>query len=87
MTGITNSDLTLCKSRAKYIRIRLLLLNEHLVPVDELQGVCTSGSISVDAGSEIRRTCSLVLFSKDTAADASSRRRRRTGSPDIWAVT
>ena len=69
MTGITNSDLTLCKSRAKYIRIRLLLLNEHLVPVDELQGVCTSGSISVDAGSEIRRTCSLVLFSKDRSYD------------------
>ena len=98
MTGITNSDLTLCKSRAKYIRIRLLLLNEHLVPVDELQGVCTSGSISVDAGSEIRRTCSLVLFSKDRSYDIGEYQRiwlnRRvrlqigmtdpSGQPPVW---
>ncbi len=98
MINITNSDLDLCKSRTKHIRIRLLLLNERLVPVDELQGVCTSGSISTDARSEIRRTCSLVLFSKEPGYDVGEYQRiwlnRRvrvqigftdsSGNPPVW---
>ena len=62
---ITNSDLTLCRERHKKQFVRLYLLDDRLLPIDELEGDCISGEISVDAGSEVRRTCNLTLHSRD----------------------
>ncbi len=64
---ITNSDLTLCRERHKKQFVRLYLLDDRLLPIDELEGDCISGEISVDAGSEVRRTCNLTLHSRDKA--------------------
>lgn len=51
--------------RTKGLRCAVYLLDSQLVPVDEIQGECISGNISVDASSETRRTCSLTLYSKE----------------------
>lgn len=41
--------------------IKLELLNYQFQTVDSLEGICTGGSISIDANSDIRRTGSLSL--------------------------
>ena len=41
--------------------IRLELLNYQYQTVDSLEGVCTAGTISIDANSDMRRTGSVVL--------------------------
>lgn len=41
--------------------VRLELLNYQFQTVDSLEGICTGGSISIDANSDIRRTGSLSL--------------------------
>lgn len=41
--------------------IRLELLNYQFQTVNNLEGICTTGSISIDANSDIRRTGSLTL--------------------------
>lgn len=62
---IYNSDINLCKTRTKYIYLRLLLLDSDLNTIDELQGACISGTINLDVTSDIRRTCSIELYCKD----------------------
>lgn len=46
--------------------IRLELLNYQFQTVDSLEGVCTSGTISIDANSDMRRTGSVVLVVNDS---------------------
>lgn len=65
MKFITNSDIELCKKRSKLQLIRIFLLDKKLITIDEIEGECISGNISIDADSEIRRTLNLVLYSKD----------------------
>ena len=47
--------------------VRLELLNYQFQTVDSVEGVCTSGSISIDANSDIRRTGSVVLVVTDSS--------------------
>lgn len=47
--------------------IRLELLNYKYQTVDELNGICISGTISINADSDIRRTASIVLGVKDAS--------------------
>lgn len=49
----------------KYIRLELL--NYQFQTVDSLEGVATSGSITIDANSDIRRTASITLVVKDSS--------------------
>lgn len=67
--NITNSDITLCKSRSKHIYMRFLLLDSEMHTLDELQGVCISGTINLDVTSDVRRTCSIELYYKDSTYD------------------
>lgn len=67
--NITNSDITLCKSRSKHIYMRFLLLDSEMHTLDELQGVCVSGTINLDVTSDVRRTCSIELYYKDSTYD------------------
>lgn len=46
--------------------IKLELLNYQFQTVDSLEGVCISGSITIDANSDIRRTGSIVLVVNDS---------------------
>lgn len=54
----------------RYIRIELL--NYQFQTVDSLEGVCTSGSISIDANSDIRRTASIVLVVNNSSFEVAS---------------
>ena len=49
--------------QSRYIKIELL--NYQFQTVDSLEGICTSGSISIDANADIRRTGSITLVIKD----------------------
>ena len=51
--------------------IRLELLNFQYQTVDTVEGVCTSGSFTIDANSDIRRTGSVVLVVTDSSFEVS----------------
>lgn len=57
----TRDDFQLLKQSVKNIYSRIELLNENFTVIDEIQGYVTSGSISINANSDIRRTCSLSM--------------------------
>ena len=48
------------------LRAKINLLNFDFQIVDEISGEVTDGSISVDANSDIRRTCSIVMVAVDS---------------------
>lgn len=52
--------------------VKLELLNYQYQTVDSIEGVCTSGSISVDANSDIRRTGSIVLVVNNSTFEVAS---------------
>lgn len=49
--------------------VKLDLLNYSYQTVDSLEGVCVSGSISIDANSDIRRTGSISLVVNNSSFD------------------
>ena len=51
------------KNREIFARITALDLNE--LPLEEIEGRVTEGSINLDGTSAIRRTCSLSLIGED----------------------
>lgn len=54
----------------RYVRIELL--NYQMQTVDLLEGVCTGGSISIDANADIRRTCDLTLVIDNSSFNVAS---------------
>ena len=56
-------NLALQKNKEISARITLLDLNEN--PVESLEGRITSGSINLNGGSAISRTCNLSLIPKE----------------------
>lgn len=56
--------------QSRYVRIELL--NYQMQTVDLLEGVCTSGSISIDANADIRRTCDLTLVIDNSSFNVAS---------------
>lgn len=54
----------------RYIRIELL--NYQYQTVDELSGICTSGSFTIDANSDVRRTGSIVMVVTDGSFEVAS---------------
>lgn len=55
--------LDLKRNKATYAKI-ILLTNDEL-PVYEIQGKITAGSVNIDGASAVRRTCSLTMVSPD----------------------
>lgn len=51
--------------RNRTIYARIISLNQQEHPIEQLEGVVTAGSISVDGQSAVRRTCSLTLSAKN----------------------
>ena len=51
--------------------VKLELLNYQYQTVDSIEGVCTSGSISIDANSDIRRTGSIELVVNSSSFEVS----------------
>lgn len=52
--------------------IRLELLNFQYQTVDTVEGICTSGSFSIDANSDIRRTGNIVLVVTNSSFEVAS---------------
>lgn len=61
----TRDDFQLLKQSVKNIYSRIELLNENFTVIDEIHGYVISGSISINADSDIRRTCNLTMTLKD----------------------
>ncbi|MGN0432808.1 MAG: DUF5048 domain-containing protein [Lachnospiraceae bacterium] len=59
---ITEADKNLLLQSSMDYKYRLLVLNDEGTVLDSLTGVSQIGSYSVDAQSDIRRTCSFVLL-------------------------
>lgn len=55
----------LYKNHEKEIFAKIVALNIHEEPIEEIQGKVTEGSINVDGNSAVRRTCSLSMVAYD----------------------
>ena len=49
----------------KEIYARIVVLNYEELPLDEVIGRITTGSVNIDGNSTVRRTCNLTLIAKD----------------------
>lgn len=61
----TQTDYDLVQMNTRNAKIKVELLNFNFQTISSLEGKTTSGSIGIDANSDIRRTCSLSLVAKD----------------------
>lgn len=57
----TQTDYELAQLRTKSVKIKVDILNFNFQTINSLEGRVIEGNISVDANSDIRRTCSLTL--------------------------
>lgn len=62
MIPVTQEDILLFKQHTQEIHIRALLLNNKFQIIDTLQGELVSGSVSIDAESDIRRTLNVSFY-------------------------
>ena len=61
----TQTDYDLVQMNTRNAKIKVELLNFNFQTISSLEGKTTSGSIEVDANSDIRRTCNLSLVAKN----------------------
>ena len=61
----TQTDYDLVQMNTRNAKIKVELLNFNFQTISSLEGKTTSGSIEVNANSDIRRTCNLSLVAKD----------------------
>ena len=54
----TQTDYEMAQLPTRNLKIKVDVLNFRFQTVDSIEGILTDGSISVDANSDIRRTCS-----------------------------
>lgn len=57
----SQTDYDLSQLKVRNQRIKVDLLNFNFQTVNSLEGKVTDGSISIDATSDIRRTCNITL--------------------------
>ena len=57
------NELTLRRDRIVYARITALTKDE--LPIEQIDGKVTGGSINIDGASAVRRTCSLTMVAQD----------------------
>ena len=60
----TQTDYEMAQLPTRNLKIKVDVLNFRFQTVDSIEGILTDGSISVDANSDIRRTCSVTLTIK-----------------------
>ena len=65
--SITTDQFRTARQSVQSRYIKLELLNYQFQTVDELQGVATSGAITIDANSDVRRTASISLVVKNSS--------------------
>lgn len=57
----TQTDYDLVQMKVRNIRVKVDILNFNFQTINSLEGRVTDGSISIDATSDIRRTCNITL--------------------------
>jgi len=72
MPTLTNQDYSVHKQQQRTLYAKINVLNFNYVPINEIQGVVLSGSITIDANSDMRRTASISLVSIDDTLKVSS---------------
>ena len=70
--SITAAQFNTAMQNIQSRHVRLELLNYQYQTVDTLEGIATSGSISIDANSDIRRTASIILVVTDSSFEVQS---------------
>lgn len=65
MFDVQQVDIDLLKQRTKTIYTKIQLLNSKMLVMDEIQGAFIEGSVSIDSGSDIRRTFDGTILVKD----------------------
>ena len=65
MYDVQQIDIDLLRQRAKTIYTRIQLLNDNMSVIDEIDGAFIDGSVSIDSGSDIRRTFDGTILVKD----------------------
>lgn len=71
MYDVQQVDVDILRQRAKTIYTKIQLLNEDMLVMDEIQGAFIDGSVSIDSGSDIRRTFDGTILVKDDSYIAS----------------
>ena len=51
------------RNRTNYVRITSLTLDQY--PIEQIEGVATGGSITIDGTSSVRRICNLTMSTKN----------------------
>lgn len=67
MNPLLDNDflIKLINDRNRIIYARIISLNQYEHPIEQIEGLVTGGTISIDGSSAVRRTCSLTLSAKD----------------------
>lgn len=65
MFDVQQIDVDLLNQRVKTIYTKIQLLNNKMLVMDEIQGAFINGSVSIDSGSNIRRTFDGTILVKD----------------------
>ena len=73
----TQTDYEMAQLPTRHLKIKVDVLNFKFQTIDSIEGILTDGSISVDANSDIRRTCSVTLTIKTRWRNSSQARRKR----------
>lgn len=73
----TQTDYEMAQLPTRNLKIKVDVLNFRFQTVDSIEGILTDGSISVDANSDIRRTCSVTLTIKAGRRNTNQARRKR----------
>lgn len=59
---ITQTDLDILGQSTQQIYLYIEILNKDLKIIDEIQGVAVNANFTIDANSEIRRTCDFTIY-------------------------
>ena len=63
----TQQNYNTAKQNIRNLRVKIDLLNFNFQTVDAIEGNVISGSINIDANSDIRRTCDISLVVTDAS--------------------
>lgn len=72
MPTLTSQDYTVHKQQQRTLYAKINILDFNYNPISEIQGVVLSGSINIDANSDIRRTASISLVAIDESFKVAS---------------
>ena len=55
----------ICAQQKREVYARIIAFDINEIPIDQIEGKVTTGSINIDGNSAVRRTCSLTMIKED----------------------